>query len=101
MWVIRPGPSIAARSTVVCAAISMLGDTFQPRPRSRAGPAPVPSVARPPPPGLPMGFSGLIERVTTPGRSRVMSGIMTDRLGRGLGAQLHRVGEVGGGGTHL
>ena len=35
----------------------------------------------PAPARLARGFSGLIERVTTPGRSRVMSGIMTDRLG--------------------
>jgi hypothetical protein len=40
----------------------MDGDTFQPRPSERAGDAPVPSVARPPPPTAPSKFSGLIDR---------------------------------------
>src|SRR5207253_8309944 len=39
------------------------GELFQPRPTSRAGLAPVPSVARPPCPGAPEKFSGLIDRV--------------------------------------
>src|SRR5436190_10190592 len=44
----------------------MLGETFQPCPRSRAASAPVPSVAMPPPPLAPSKFSGLIERVRAP-----------------------------------
>jgi hypothetical protein len=59
-----PGPSISARQAVVPAGTSIEGETFQPRPRSRAASAPVPSVAPPPAPGAPVGFSGLIERVT-------------------------------------
>src|ERR671937_452101 len=41
----------------------MEGETFQPRPSSRAATAPVPSVALPPCPLAPVGFSALIERV--------------------------------------
>jgi hypothetical protein len=42
---------------------SMLGEIFQPAPRSRAQSAPVPSVARPPPPTAPSRFSGEMDRV--------------------------------------
>src|SRR6187549_1418730 len=63
--VILPGPSIDASSNVEAAGTTTLGETFQPRPRSRAARAPVPSVARPPPPGEPSKFSGLMERVRT------------------------------------
>jgi hypothetical protein len=69
MWVIRPGPSISARSNVAPGAMSTLGETFHPGPRSRAHSAPVPSVARPPPPADPSKFSGLIDLVRT-ARSR-------------------------------
>src|SRR3972149_6444411 len=41
----------------------MDGDTFQPRPISRAAYCPVPSVAMPPCPLAPVKFSALIERV--------------------------------------
>src|SRR5215213_8490528 len=74
MWVIRPGPTMVARSTVLCAAIWMLGDTFQPRPRSRPAAAPVPAAACPPSPGAPVGFSGLMERVSTRRRCGVDDG---------------------------
>ena len=63
MWVIRPAPEIVARSNVSPGAMSTLGEIFQPVPRSRAHSAPVPSVARPPPPADPSKFSGLIDRV--------------------------------------
>src|SRR5699024_3765193 len=63
--VILPAPAIRARSKVPWAGISTDGETFHPGPRSRAAEAPVPSVARAPPPGAPEKFSGLIERVTT------------------------------------
>ena len=39
------------------------GETFQPRPSSRAQAAPVPSVARPPPFFSPVKFSALMERL--------------------------------------
>src|SRR5256886_6729032 len=44
-------------------ALPILGETFQPWPSSRAAAAPVPSVALPPCPLAPVGFSALIERV--------------------------------------
>ena len=75
MWVIRPGPAMVGQVDGGCARRSaMLGDIFQPRPRSRPAAAPVPSVARPPCPGAPVGFSGLIERVSTRRRRRARSG---------------------------
>ena len=55
---------ISARVALLSGAMWMLGETFQPWPSSRAAAAPVPCVARPPCPGAPPGFSGLIERVT-------------------------------------
>src|SRR6266700_3262566 len=58
-----PGPVISASVTVVWGAISIEGETFHPWPRSRAQLAPVPSVAIPPRPFSPVGFSALIERV--------------------------------------
>ena len=48
------------------------GEIFHPTPRSRAALAPVPWVARPPPPFVPSKFSGLIDLVVT-SRSRAMS----------------------------
>src|SRR5438128_2054462 len=57
-----PEPAISARVAVSPGAIRMLGESFQPRPRSRAASAPVPSVAMPPRPFAPSKFSGLIER---------------------------------------
>src|SRR3954451_10285917 len=63
MWVILPGPSMFARSKVSPALMSTLGEIFQPGPRSRALAAPVPVVARPPPPTDPSRFSGLIDLV--------------------------------------
>jgi hypothetical protein len=39
----------------------MLGDTFHPTPRSRAGPWPVPAAASPPRPASPVGFSALTD----------------------------------------
>src|SRR3954470_18788313 len=57
---------MSAIVTVVRGGITMLGDTFQPTPRSRAAKAPVPSVALPPPPFCPSKFSALIERVCAP-----------------------------------
>src|SRR5258708_10895112 len=58
-----PGPPMSARTRVSPAAIVIDGDILHPRPSSRAGAAPVPSVAAPPRPFSPVKFSGLIERV--------------------------------------
>jgi len=58
----RPGPLISPRVKVVPALIRTEGETFQPCPKSRAGPLPVPSVAMPALPFSPVKFSGLIER---------------------------------------
>src|SRR5688572_21701325 len=71
MWLILPAPSMFARSKVSPALTSTLGEIFQPGPRSRAQEAPVPSVARPPPPGAPSKFSGEIERVCNPRRPEI------------------------------
>ena len=65
---ITPSPSISASVKVVPAGIATLGETFQPTPSSRAQSAPVPSAARPPLPGAPVKFSGLIERLSAPER---------------------------------
>src|SRR5947209_271317 len=51
-----------ASSNVSPGSMRTLGETFQLWPRSRAACAPVPSVARPPWPGSPEKFSGLIDR---------------------------------------
>ena len=59
---IAPGPWISATVNVWCGSIRTEGDTFQPRPRSFAATAPVPSVAMPPAPLAPVKFSALIER---------------------------------------
>ena len=72
MWVIRPEDAIEPSSNVWWPAISTEGETFQPIPSSRAGEAPDPSVARPPPPFDPVKFSGLIDQVCT-SRSRARS----------------------------
>src|ERR671936_2290140 len=58
-----PGPSISASTAVLWPATLMEGETFQPRPNSRAATAPVPSMALPPFPLAPVGFSALSERV--------------------------------------
>jgi hypothetical protein len=71
-WVIRPGDAMEPSSKVWRPAISTEGETFQPIPSSRAQEAPVPSVARPPPPFDPAKFSGLIDQVCTL-RSRARS----------------------------
>ena len=55
---------MSASTNVSCGAIDTDGETFQPCPSSRPGPAPVPSVAMPPRPFSPVKFSGLIERVS-------------------------------------
>ena len=56
-WMI-PEPSIEASSIVWPGAILTEGETFQPRPRSRAKWAPVPESAMPPPPPLAPGILG-------------------------------------------
>ncbi|HSS23499.1 MAG TPA: hypothetical protein VLL82_03645 [Mycobacterium sp.] len=56
------GPSMAASSNVMFPSMWTLGETFQPWPRCAAQVAPVPSVARAPPPLAPSKFSGLIDR---------------------------------------
>src|SRR6266568_8904854 len=66
MCVMSAGPSMAASSNVVCPSISTLGEIFQPAPRCAAQAAPVPSIARAPPPLAPSKFSGLIDRDCTP-----------------------------------
>src|SRR5215204_2509755 len=66
-----PEPSMSAIGNVVPGAMITEGDTFQPTPRSRAAPAPVPRVALPPPPLAPPKFSALIDRVL-PLRNRKM-----------------------------
>src|SRR5439155_1452949 len=53
---------MSARVKVSPGLIWTHGETFQPGPRSRAAFAPMPSVARPPWPGAPEKFSGLIDR---------------------------------------
>src|SRR3990170_3320776 len=55
---------MSARVKVWPGSMRTDGETFQPRPRSRAAFAPVPSVAIPPRPFSPVKFSGLIERVS-------------------------------------
>src|SRR6266699_3371759 len=54
---------MSARVAVLCGAITMEGEIFQPCPRSRAAFAPVPSDAIPPRPFSPVKFSALMERV--------------------------------------
>src|SRR5262249_27258481 len=78
---ITPGPSRSASVAVWPAGISILGETFQPRPRSRAAPAPVPSVAMPPEPLAPVGFSALTERLR-PAVSMDMPPVQPDRCTR-------------------
>ena len=65
MWLMIPGPSMAAISTVAFSGRTMYGLTFQPVPRSRAARRAEPSSNghMPPLPGAPVGFSGLMERV--------------------------------------
>ena len=53
---------MSATVNVLRALTRTEGDTFQVRPRSRAAPWPVPSVAMPPLPFSPLKFSGLIDR---------------------------------------
>ena len=65
---ITPAPSISARSARSPAPITRLGDTFQPKPRSRAALAPVPSVARAPAPRAPVGFSAVMARLSDTGK---------------------------------
>jgi len=79
------GPGMSASTEVPPAGTWMLGEIFQPRPRPAAA-APVPSVARPPPPGAPVGFSALTDLLRACER-RAMS---RDRSGS-------RGGPVGGG----
>src|SRR5213076_2536722 len=58
-----PGPWMSARVALLCGAITMEGEIFQPCPRSRAASVPVRSVAIPPRPFSPVKFSALMERV--------------------------------------
>src|SRR4029450_5206486 len=60
-----PGPSITAIGRVAPEPMIIDGEIFQPTPRSRAALAPVPEMARPPPPLAPSRFSGLMGRVVT------------------------------------
>ena len=60
---IAPGPLMSASVNTCFGSMRTDGEIFQPRPRSRAACAPVPSVAMPPRPFSPVKFSGLIERV--------------------------------------
>src|SRR3954463_11612990 len=79
-----PGPVISARVKTCFAAILTDGETFQPRPRSRAAPAPVPSVALPPSPLAPVTFSGLIDRVRAlDSRDRSPTPVVMPLNGRG------------------
>src|ERR687886_282377 len=59
---IAPESWISASWRVSPGTITIDGESFQPRPRSRAARAPVPSVVIPPFPFSPVKFSGLIER---------------------------------------
>src|SRR5690606_33625012 len=83
-----PAESMSARVKVSPAFTSTLGETFQPCPRSRASRAPVPSVARPPPPGLPSKFSGLMERVVTGRRAARPAWAREEMAGRVTGHSL-------------
>ncbi len=58
-----PCPETSAIVKTLFALMRTEGDTFQPRPSSRAAFWPVPSLAIPPRPFSPVRFSGLIERV--------------------------------------
>src|SRR6266850_3255576 len=58
----QPGPLISPITNVLFDLITTDGDSFQPRPKSRAAFLPVPSVAMPALPFSPVKFSGLIER---------------------------------------
>src|SRR6202167_3195708 len=69
MCVMSAGPVMSVSSNMVCPWMSTLGEIFQPGPRCAAAAAPVPSVARPPPPLAPSKFSGLIDRDCAPLRS--------------------------------
>src|SRR5699024_9033932 len=61
----KPGPSISAIVIVSLPRMSRQGDFFHPMPRSREAWAVecCPRSARLPPPGSPVGFSALMERV--------------------------------------
>src|SRR5262245_53248663 len=59
----EPGPWISPIVNVLLPLITTDGETFQPLPRSRDAPLPVPSVAIPALPFSPVKFSGEIERV--------------------------------------
>ncbi|HEX3959623.1 MAG TPA: hypothetical protein VHZ03_23810 [Trebonia sp.] len=54
---------MSASVAIAPGSMTTLGETFQPAPRSRAGPCPVPEVAIPPRPGSPVGFSALTDRL--------------------------------------
>src|SRR6266853_1458550 len=60
---IQPGRLISPIVNVEPALMTTEGETFQPWPKSRAAPLPVPSRAMPALPFSPVKFSGLIERV--------------------------------------
>src|SRR5215216_5542920 len=60
---IAPDPRISARTRSSPALMRILGETFQPCPRSRDALAPSPVVAIPPLPFSPVKFSGLIDLV--------------------------------------
>src|SRR3989304_2092387 len=61
MWEMAPEQPISARTAVSPLATVMHGRTFHPRPSSRAAES-GPGSSLAPPPGLPSGFSALIER---------------------------------------
>src|SRR5258706_15155045 len=63
--------------------MSMLGDTFHPWPSSRAGTAPVPSVAIPPLPLLPSKFSAVIDGVCAAERRDRFPSAIPSRLNVG------------------
>jgi len=64
---------MSASTNMAPGAIDTDGEIFQPRPSSRPGPAPVPSVAMPPRPFSPVKFSGLIERVSASARRHTLA----------------------------
>ena len=74
MWVIATRPlDVGQVDGATAARRGCWARPSSPGPARGRPPAPVPSVARPPCPGAPVGFSGLMDRVTTPRRSRAGS----------------------------
>src|SRR6266436_797589 len=64
MWAIAPAPDISARTFTSPGSITTYGATFHPRPSFRAGLLAGSGIAMAPLPFSPVGFSGLIDRLS-------------------------------------